>query len=116
MRDAVRAVHKEFFLGSTHPAQLDASVGGAGLKGSRPPDDPMATATYGGGGGRRFRTTGARRWRSKGSTAYYCGGMLLRMYSAANLAAHMTARRREDERLLALHRAHPLHPPGAAAG
>ncbi|NLB95622.1 MAG: hypothetical protein GX785_07920 [Armatimonadetes bacterium] len=91
MRDAVRAVHKEFFLGF-YPIPHNWMLVGV-AQGLGTPDHPMilwATATYGGGGAEKIPDNWREEMEKQGIHAYYCGGMLLRMYSAANLAAHMT--------------------------
>lgn len=90
MRERVLAANPNFFVGFypvPHNWHLKAVAQGLGK-----PDHPMilwATSTYGGGG----PTAIADDWREQllkdGIHCYYSGGMLLRFYSAVNLAKNM---------------------------
>ena len=90
MREAVEAVRKDFFLGFYPKPHNWMLVGVAQGLGS--PDHPMilwATDTYGGGGPNKVPDQWREDLQKQDIHACYCAGMLLRMYSAANLAANM---------------------------
>lgn len=89
MREAVEKVRPDFFVGF-YPRPHNWMLLGV-AQGISSPEHPMilwATDTYGGGGPGRVPD-----WREEmsrhGISCYYCGGMLLRFYSAANLATNM---------------------------
>ncbi len=90
MREAVEAVRKDFFLGFYPKPHNWMLVGTAQGLGS--PTRPMilwSTDTYGGGGPDKVPDNWREELRKQDIHSYYCAGMLLRMYSAANLAANM---------------------------
>lgn len=90
MRQAVEAVRKDFFVGF-YPIPHNWMLVGV-AQGLGTPEHPMilwATETYGGGGPKKIADDWREQMRQKEIHAYYCGGMLLRFYSAANLAANM---------------------------
>lgn len=90
MRKSVEAVRKDFFLGyypRPHNWMLVGVAQGLGT-----PEHPMilwATDTYGGGGPSKIPDNWKEEMKKQDIHCYYCAGMLLRMYSAANLAANM---------------------------
>ena len=89
MREAVEAVRKDFFLGFYPRPHNWMLVGVAqGIGTAERPMVLWATDTYGGGGPSKIPN-----WREEMEKqdihCYYCAGMLLRFYSAANLAANM---------------------------
>ena len=90
MRKAVEAVRKDFFLGFypvPHNWMLVGTAQGLGT-----PEHPMilwATSTYGGGGPSKVPDAWRAELEKEGIHCYYCAGMLLRFYSAANLAANL---------------------------
>ncbi len=90
MRVAVETVHPDFFLGFYPVPHNWHLVGVAQGLGTR--EHPMilwATSTYGGGGPAKIPDDWRQQYEQQGVHCYYSGGMLLRMYSAANLAKNM---------------------------
>ncbi|OGV70813.1 MAG: hypothetical protein A3K19_26855 [Lentisphaerae bacterium RIFOXYB12_FULL_65_16] len=91
MREAVEAVRKDFFLGF-YPIPHNWTLVGV-AQGLGTPERPMilwATETYGGGGVKKIADDWPEQMRQKEIHCYYCAGVLLRCYSAVNLAAHLT--------------------------
>jgi len=88
----VHRVHPDFILGfypTPHCWSLRGIARGLGTE--RVPMIAWATQTYGGGVPERIPDN-PRRWLAEqGIHAYYCAGMLLRRYSAKNLAYHVYA-------------------------
>lgn len=90
MREAVAAVDPGFFLGFypvPHNWHLKAVAQGLGT-----PEHPMilwATTTYGGGGPEAIAETWRQDLQAEGIHCYYSGGLLLRFYSALNLARNV---------------------------
>lgn len=90
MRDRVLAANPNFFVGF-YPVPHNWHLVGV-AQGLGKPDHPMilwATSTYGGGGPAKISDTWKQEMLDQGIHCYYSGGMLLRMYSAANLAKNM---------------------------
>ncbi len=90
LREAVEAVDPEFLLGF-YPVPHNWHLIGV-AQGLGTPAHPMilwATSTYGGGGPAKVPDDWRRQMRAQGIHARYSGGVLLRMYSAANLAANL---------------------------
>lgn len=89
-REAVEAVRKDFFLGF-YPVPQDWMLLGV-AQGIGSPEHPMilwSTSTYQGGGPDRIPDDWRAEMERQGIFCYYSAGMLLRQYSAANLAAHL---------------------------
>lgn len=90
MREAVAAVDPDFYLGFypvPHNWHLVGVAQGLGTL-----EQPMilwSTTTYGGGGPSRIPDDWAAEMQRQEVHCYYVGGMLLRMYSAANLAKNI---------------------------
>lgn len=90
MRERILAVNPHFFLGFypvPHNWHLQAVAQGLGK-----PEHPLilwATSTYGGGGPSKIPDNWQQEFFAQEIYAYYCGGMLLRFYSAANLAKNI---------------------------
>ena len=87
MREAVAAANPDFHVGF-YPVPHNWHLIGV-AQGLGTPEHPMilwSTTTYGGGGPSKIPDNWAEEMAGQGIHCYYCGGMLLRMYSAANLA------------------------------
>jgi len=90
MREAVAQVRQDFFLGF-YPIPHNWMLVGV-AQGLGTPVHPMilwATSTYGGGGPSRVPDNWREEMEKQEIHGYYCAGMLLRCYSAANLAANL---------------------------
>ena len=106
MRAAVSAVRPGFLLGF-YPVPHNWHLRGV-AQGLGNPDEPVvlwATSTYGGGGPGAIADTWKQDLLDQGIHAFYCGGMLLRQYSAANLAANLVeiARKTDGYWLFTVH-------------
>jgi len=90
MRDRVRAINPGFFVGFypvPHNWHLRGVAQGLGTR-----EHPMilwATSTYGGGGPRAIADDWREQLLKDDIHCYYSGGMLLRFYSARNLAKNV---------------------------
>ena len=90
LRAAVAVVSPGFFLGFypvPHNWHLVGVAQGLGTAGH--PMVLWATSTYGGGGPRLIADDWKQELEKQQIHCYYCGGMLLRMYSSTNLARNM---------------------------
>jgi hypothetical protein len=90
MRERVLAANPNFFVGF-YPVPHNWHLRGV-AQGLGKPDHPMilwATSTYGGGGPRAIADDWREQLLKDDIHCYYSGGMLLRFYSAANLAKNM---------------------------
>jgi len=90
MRQAVEQVRPDFFIGF-YPIPHNWMLVGV-AQGLGTPQHPMilwATSTYGGGGPKAIPDNWRDEMDKQGIHCYHAAGMLLRFYSAANLAANM---------------------------
>jgi hypothetical protein len=90
LREAVAAVDPEFFVGF-YPVPHNWHLVGV-AQGLGTPQHPMilwATSTYGGGGPSRVPDDWQQEMQKQEIHCYYAAGMLLRMYTAANLAKNL---------------------------
>lgn len=106
MRAAVSAIRPGFLLGF-YPVPHNWHLRGV-AQGLGTPEEPLilwATSTYGGRGPDAIADTWKQDFLEQGIHAYYCGGMLLRQYSAANLATNLVeiARKTDGYWLFTVH-------------
>ena len=90
LRERIHAANPRFLLGF-YPTPKNWSLIGVarGLSTEAMPIIVWATDTYGGGGPTRVPDDWRESFAKQGIHARYCAGMLLRCYSATNLAAHL---------------------------
>ncbi|MCK5804877.1 MAG: hypothetical protein KAI66_18715 [Lentisphaeria bacterium] len=98
LRDKVHAVAPDFLLGfypSPHNWSLEAVA--RGLSSKRVPIIIWATQTYSGGGAKRVPDDWRDTFQAQGINARYCSGLLLRCYTARNLAANLYQTTRKSD-------------------
>jgi hypothetical protein len=106
MRQAIAVVDPEFFVGF-YPVPHNWHLVGV-AQGLGTPEHPMilwATSTYGGGGPTKIADDWEEELLAKEIHCYYSGGLLLRQYTAANLAKNLyeVARKTDGYWLFTVH-------------